>query len=176
MMEGVFVYDDLSDLAERLGRHMAEQCADGLPGHFGDELLDAFPGETPESLTGALAELKADGLIELTSVIGPKLPRVYTTYDLFAATDAAVTGNDPVVDSVVLAQLMADDPELGSVQQLQQAVSWDRRRFNPAVGLLLPLFPDGRYSKECQADYPTRYFLVTADEAVALRRYARTHS
>jgi len=170
------VYDDLSDLAQRLGKYMAEQCTDGLPGHFGDELLDAFPDETRETLKGALAELKADGLVELTPLIGPNLPRVHTTYELFVAADAAVTGHDPRSDSAMLARLMADDPELGSVQRLEQAVDWDHRRFNPAVGLLLSLFPDGRYSKECQADYPTRYFLVTEDEVVALRRYARSHS
>src|SRR4051812_4917188 len=112
------MYDHLSDLAQRLGRYMAEQCVDGMPGHFGDELLIAFPDESPESIRTALAELKADGLVELTPVMGPNLPRVYTTYDLFVAADAAVTGHDPVTDSATLARLIADDPQLGSVQRL----------------------------------------------------------
>src|SRR6266853_1690137 len=37
------VHDHLSPLAQQLGRYMADQCSDGLPGHFGDELIEAFP-------------------------------------------------------------------------------------------------------------------------------------
>lgn len=107
------VYDHLSDLAQRLGRHMAEHSAKGLPTHFDDALLEAFPGETRKTLGTALAELEADGLVTLSHVLGPHLPRVRTTVELFIASDPAITGHDPVEDSVVLARLLLDQPELG---------------------------------------------------------------
>ena len=165
------MYDHLSLLAQRLGRYMAEQCTDGLPGHFGDELLDAFPNESPQNLNIALSELKADNLVELTPVMNAKLPIVRTTYELFVATDPAITGSDPTVDSKTLATMLITNPELGHVPDLEQAAGWPRRRFNPALGLLVQLFPKGRYREVIQNMYPTLGLLVGGDEIVALQRY-----
>lgn len=69
-------YDYLSPLAQKLGAWMATQCKNGLPGHFGDDLLEAFPESDRKQLSQALAELKADGLVDLSPIIGPHLPRV----------------------------------------------------------------------------------------------------
>lgn len=131
--------DHLSPLAQALGRYMAEHCHDGLPGHFDDELQQAFSGEDVKSLRLALAELQADGLVTLSPLIGPELPRVRTTVDLFVACDAGITGHDPVEDSVVLARLLIEDPALGgNARNLHQTSGWERRRFNPAFALLIP--------------------------------------
>lgn len=165
--------DELGDLAQRLGRHMAEKCTDGMPGHFRDDLLAAFPYEEVSAVRSALAELKGASLVTLDTLIGPKLPSVHTTLELFIAADAAITGHSPVEDSVVLARLIIDDPELGHVPKLDEAVGWSRRRFNPALGLLIPLFPKGRYREVYQPDYPTLGLIVGEDEIVALRRYVR---
>jgi hypothetical protein len=72
-----------------------------------------FPGEDRKSLGLALAELHAEGLVELPPLIGPKLPRVRTTVDLFVACDPGITRHDPVEDSVVLARMIIDKPGLG---------------------------------------------------------------
>jgi hypothetical protein len=66
-------YDHLSPLAQKLGAWMATQCEDGLPGHFGDDLLEAFPDSDKKHLSVALAELKADGLVELSEA--PRVSR-----------------------------------------------------------------------------------------------------
>ncbi|MBU2289332.1 MAG: hypothetical protein KKC85_23290 [Gammaproteobacteria bacterium] len=167
---------ELGDLAQRLGRHMAEQCTDGLPRHFRDDLLAAFPDEEVVTVRSALAELNGAGLVTLNPLIGPKLPSVHTTLALFVAADAAITGHDPVEDSVVLARMLIDDPELGHVPGLEEVAGWPRRRFNPALGLLMPLFRKGRYREVYQPDYPTLGLIVGDDEIVALRRYARDHT
>ncbi|UAJ11053.1 hypothetical protein [Polymorphobacter megasporae] len=168
--------DDLSDLAARLGRHLAEQCVDGLPGHFGDEILTEFPAENRSSIGLALAELKAAGFVVLTPLMGPSLPRILTTYELFAATDAAITGQDPTSDAALLAAMLADDPELGHVPALEARSGWTRRRLNPALGLLLPLFHSGRKRETVQNMYPTLGFLIGNDEILKLRRFAREHA
>lgn len=167
---------ELGDLAQRLGRHMAEQCTDGMPGHFRDDLLAAFPDEEVVTVRSALAELKGSGLVTLDPLIGPKLPNVRTTLALFVAADAAITGHDPVEDSVVLARMLIDDPEMGHVPKLEEAAGWPRRRFNPALGLLMRLFPKGRYREVDQPYYPTLGLIVGDDEVVALRRYVRDHT
>lgn len=168
-------YDHLSPLAQRLGAWMAEQCKDGLPGHFGDDLLDAFPDCDKRGIGQALAELKADGLVELSPVLGPHLPRVRTTYELFVAADPGITKHDPIRDAVVLARMLIDQPNLGNTRELESAVGWERRRFNPALGQIVPLFPKGRRRETIQNDYPTLGVIVGDDEVVALRRYVRQH-
>jgi len=171
------VHEGLSDLAQRLGRWMAEQCTDGLPGHFDDELLAAFPNEDRKAVGSALAELAADGLVELTPLIGPKLPRVRTTVELFIACDAAITGHDPVEDSVVLARLLLENPRLGgNARDLEQASQWERRRFNPAFALLIPCVADGRVRKSIQNEYPTMGVLIADEDIVELRRYVHRHT
>jgi hypothetical protein len=171
------VYDHLSPLAQQLGRYMAERCTDGLPGHFDDGLLDDFGSESKAAIEVALAELQADGLVTLSPLIGPKLPRVRTTVDLFIACDPAVTGHDPVEDSIVLARLLIDKPDLGGhTRTLEQASGWDRRRFNPAFALLIPCIADGRVRKSIQNDYPTMGVLVAAEDSVALRAYVKSHT
>lgn len=169
-------YDHLSPLAQKMGAWMARQCENGLPGHFDDDLVEAFPDSSTKDIRQALAELKADGLVELTSAIGPKLPSVRSTYELFVAADPGITKNDPLRDAVVLARMMVDDSKLGNTRELERAIGWERRRFNPALGQLMPLFPKGRRRESIQNDYPTLGFIVGDDEVIALRRFIRQHA
>lgn len=170
------MYDHLSALAQSLGRYMAEKCLDGLPGNFGDDLVDAFPSEKVKSIETALAELKIDGLVKLSPVIGPALPRVRTTTALFVACDAAITGNDPVADSVALAELLVATPDLGNpTSRLHTASGWDGRRFNPAFALLMPEFADNHVRKVIQHEYPTMGVGVGADDVIRLSRYIERH-
>ncbi len=171
------MHDHLSSLTQQLGRFMAEQCSDGLPGHFAEELIEAFPDEDRKSLSLALAELEAEGLVTLSHVLGPHLPRVRTTVELFIACDAAITGHDPIEDSVVLARLLIEDPKLGgSASNLEQASGWERRRFNPAFALVIPNVADGRVRKSLQNKYPTMGVLLADEDIVQLRRYVQRHT
>lgn len=171
------MYDHLSKLSQKLGMHMAEQCTDGLPGHFHEDLLTAFPDETSKSIGQALAELEAEGLVTLSHLIGPRLPRVRTTVDLFIACDAAITGQDPVQDSIVLARMLVDNPRLGgNARDLEIATGWERRRFNPAFALIIPNIADGRIRKSIQNDFPTMGILVADEDIVQLRRYIHQHT
>jgi hypothetical protein len=171
------LHDELSSLAQKLGRYMAEGCIDGLPGHFDDELLTAFPDENRKSLAFALAELEAEGLVTLSPVIGPHLPHVRTTVELFVACDPAITGQDPVEDSVVLARMLIDNPELGgSTRNLEQAAGWERRRFNPAFAFVVPNVAPGRVRGAIQNDYPTIGVILADEDIIQLRRYVQHHA
>ncbi|WP_018061636.1 hypothetical protein [Caulobacter sp. UNC279MFTsu5.1] len=171
------MHDEMSPLAQRLGRYMAEQCTDGLDGLFGDDLLEAFPEEDRKSISFALVELKVEGLVKLTPVMGPYLDRVQTTVELFKACDAAITGHDPVEDSVELARLLLEKPSLGgNAAELELEIGWERRRFNPAFALLIPCVADGRVRKTLQNTYPTLGLLLADEDILELRRYVRRHS
>lgn len=171
------MHEDLGELAERLGRYMAERCEDGLPGHFDDDLIASFPDEDRRTLGVALAELEAEGLVTLSHVIGPHLPRVRTTTELFVACDAAITGNDPVEDSVILARMLIADPDIGGrASDLEEAAGWERRRFNPAFALVIPNIAEGRVRRVIQNTYLSLGVLVADEDVVQLRRYVKRHS
>jgi hypothetical protein len=171
------VYDHLSPLAQRVGVWLAQQCSEGLPRSFGDEVLEAFPDAGLPALRSALADLKADGLVELSGLIGPRLSRSRPTYRLFAAADPTVTRQDPVRDAVIIARMLVQDPQkYGIIRDLDRELGWERRRFNPALGQLVDLFPSNRRSGESQSDYPTRQLLVLDDEVIALQRFIKTHT
>jgi hypothetical protein len=163
-------------LAQKLGAWMARQCQDGLPGYVDERLAEAFPGTDSKAIKQALAELKADGLIELSSAINLPMPHVRTTVALFVAADPAVTGHDPLKDAVALAGMMIENPKLGNVRELEVASGWPRRRFNPAVGLLVSLFPPNRMRTPIQNDYPVLGFIIGDDEVIALRRYVQSRT
>lgn len=166
--------EDLSPLAERLGRHMAKECADGLIGNFGEELLASFPDEGVDTIAAALSELQGEGLVELSRLINLKLPRVRTTVALFVACDAAITGRSPIEDSVVLARMLLADRNLGgNARNLEAATGWERRRFNPAFALIVPCIGKGRIRNADQPDYPVLGVLVGDDDVVALQSYIR---
>lgn len=168
------LYDHLSPLAEQLGRYMAEQCSDGLVGHFGEDLVEAFPAQDEQAVKQALAELKGKGLVTLTPLTNRKVPRVMTTLALFIACDAAITGHDPVEDSVVLARMLIEQNDLGgNARDLEEASGWERRRFNPAFALIVPCIGEGRVRTAYQPDYPVLGVLVCDDDVVSLRRYIR---
>ena len=79
-------------------------------------------------------------------------------------------------DAVVLARMLIDNPKLGNTRELESAIGWERRRFNPALGQLMPLFPKGRRRESIQNDYPTLGVIVGDDELVALRRFIRQNA
>lgn len=171
------MYDHLSPLAQRLGVWLANECTDGMPRGFGDELLEAFPEADLAALRAALAELRAEGLVELSGVIGPRLSRSRPTFRLFAAADPTATRQDPVRDAVIIARMLIQDPKKhGIIRDLDRDLGWERRRFNPALGQLIDLFPSNRRSGESQSDYPTRQLLVLDDEVIALQRFVKTHT
>lgn len=171
------MYNHLSSLAQRVGVWLAQQCTEGLPRSFGDELVEAFPDADVPALRAALAELKADGLVELSGVIGPRLSRSRPTYRLFAAADPTVKRQDPIRDAVIIGRMLIQDPKkYGIIRDLDRELGWERRRFNPALGQLIDLFPRNRRSGESQSDYPTRQLLVLDDEVIALQRFIKAHA
>lgn len=171
------MYDHFSELAQQLGRYMAENCSKGLPGHFDDGLLEVFAGNDRKSVGLALAELEADGFVALSHVLGPHLPRVRTTVELFVATDPAITGHDPVEDSVALARMLLEKPDLGgNTANLEAESGWERRRFNPAFALLIPHVHAGRVRKSLQNDYPTMGVMLADEDVIELRRYVQRHT
>lgn len=162
----------ISDLAKHLGLWLAQHSTDGRTG-FADPatLSGAFP-ETPKpKMEEALAELEADGFVKLHHVLGPSLPRIQTTLELFASFDLAATGHDPVRDSGKLAQMALEGEASVSAKALLEQTEWPLRRFNPALALVADQIPDGRVMKSGSTEFAVMGFHVLAADRVTLKRY-----
>lgn len=164
---------DISPLAVRLGSWIATQSQDGLTGPVRDDDLTASFAEVQvRDLQEAIAELASEGYLRTKATMGSHLPRMSATLDLFATFDPIAKIGDPVADSLRLVETVLQGEDSVNVAELHKQTGWPARQFNPAVGLVIAQVDERRVSREIQNQYPSRYFILSADDRVALKRYA----
>lgn len=162
----------LSELAVRLGKWIAENSADGQTHHIDIDALEAaFAGVDQGLLEEAVAELSTDGYITTTSTMAHHLPYIRPTLELFSAFDPIAEMGKPVEDSLILIEKVLQQESV-DVGALHKETGWSVRRFNPAVGLVISQLDDKSVSREMQPTYPARWFRISAEDRVALKRYA----
>jgi hypothetical protein len=162
---------DISPLAIRVGTWLVTQSQDGLAGPVRENITAAFAGVNDRDLVEAIAELASDGYLRTTATMGGRLPRISTNLDLFATFDPIANIGDPVTDSLSLVETVLQGDDSVNVADLHKQSGWAVRRFNPAVGLVIAQVDERRVSGEIQSQYPSRYFTISADDRVALKRY-----
>lgn len=167
----------LSPLAYAVGEWLARHSEDGQNDPAPQQALAAAFAETPGcGLDDAIAELEADGYITANRLVGRSLPRVSYRTELFATFDPLTLGNDPTLDAVELAKHCLEVEEGVSVPKLHEHSGWDRRRFNPALNIILSHIDDRRVGKGGDGSYPARHFFLQSDDRVALKRFVAGRS
>ncbi|MBB3952978.1 hypothetical protein [Aureimonas jatrophae] len=160
----------ITGLPAQLIARLVQDCPDGLGMEFYDreDLCALFPDEAEQVVEDAVYDLKSLGLVRSFDRIGAW--SIAIEEDTYRQLDAQLMGWDTDADAVEVAQLMLAG-DTGHARTLHEQTGWPKRRFNPAFRSLLPLFPAGRVSRECQADYPTSYVALVAEDKAALRRF-----
>ena len=159
----------LSADATALALWLAETSDYGLEDPVGfDEVIAAFPDAAKRDLEDAAAELASFGLVKTSGALGHPIRLVRPLSPLFALFDPLVKGVSPQNDAATLAA-KALELDSGNVPGLMEALGWDTRRLNPALMLLTSVIP-GPISQEISRDLATRYFAMTPDTRVALKR------
>ncbi|MCC4293512.1 hypothetical protein [Brevundimonas aurantiaca] len=133
-----------------------------------DSLLEAFPDKDKRDLEDAAAELNAFELVAISAAFGHPVRIVRPLYTLFALFDPLVTGHSPQTDAATLAA-KALEKDSGSVRDLVADLGWDVRRVNPALMLVRSVLP-GAVSQEIAQDLATKFFAMTPNNRVALKR------
>lgn len=103
-------------------------------------------------------------------LLEPRGGSVTLTQQFYEQVDHQVMGWNTVEDAVAIAQLIIAESN-GDVADLHKKTAWSKRRFNPALAHLLPLFPEGRISQVIQDDYHTDWLAVEPEDRAALRRF-----
>lgn len=164
--------ETITGLQAQLLAAMVQDCPDGLAHkHYEtEELCTLLPDAEPQAVEDAAFDLEALGLLKARKWInGWSMALNPGTY---AQIDAQVMGWDTYKDAVTVAELMLAE-DTGHAPNLHAKTGWEKRRFNPAFAMLLPLFPPGRVRQVIQADYPSLGVVLAAEDRAALRRYVR---
>jgi hypothetical protein len=160
-------------LAREIAMWLAGASKDGRTTPVTANLFEAFADEDRAALEMALVELGYDGLVMLGREQGSGWAHPLPQYGLFALADPAVTGHFPSRDAATLARRLLDDTAYASVPALFATTGWSHRRFNPALGLLLGLFGDDRYTMSADSGFAADVISVGEAEQFKLRRFIK---
>jgi len=153
----------MSEDATALALWLVQTSEYGLEDPVGfDEVVQAFPETSQRDLQDAAAEPGAFCLV------GHPVRTVRPLSPLFALFDPLVTGHSPQTDASTFAA-KALEKDSGSVRALMDDLGWDVRRLNPALMLVQSVLR-GVVSREGSQDLATKFFAMTPDNRVALKR------
>jgi len=155
-------------------KHMVESCPDGLAQHWVgvEDIYQAYPDVPRDEIVGGLGDLESYGLVSTVSFIGAPDRYKMTQYG-YEVLDGPVMGWNTTQDARQIAALALQGNRDGvRVAELDAALGWPRRRFNPALRMVVDFFDSGRVSQSIQPDYVTRWFSPNNAERAELRRFA----
>lgn len=156
-----------------IAKYMAEHCPDGLANDDVTvaDLRTAYPDVSKEDLLDGLGDLESYGLIESISFIGSPSEYRLTHYG-YEVLDGPIMGWNTEEDARAIAALVVQKREDIRSADLEALLGWPRRRFNPALRVVVNFIDPGRVSQSLQPDYVTRYFSPSNAELAQLRRFA----
>lgn len=165
----------LSPLARRAACLLAEKSVEGMDiPQSTSTLSEVMQGVSIDDLSEAIAELEMDGFLR-TEDGGDDLPDIVPALDLYATFDKIAVGTDPTSDSVALARIVVAAKEDLDVAKLDQQMGWPRRRFNPALSLVLAQLNEERVDRSLGDSYPALYANLLPADRVSLKRYIARH-
>jgi len=155
-------------------KHMVESCPDGLAHKWVaiEDILAAYPDASRNEVLDGLGDLESYGLVSTISFIGAPDRYKMTQYG-YEVLDGPVMGWNTAQDAREIAALVVQGNRDGvRVEELDAALGWPRRRFNPALRMVVDFVAPGRVSQSLQAEYVTRWFSPSNAERADLRRFA----
>lgn len=167
--------ETISGTTAQLIAALARDCPDGLGNEFYDldRLSALLPDEERQELEDAAFELEAFGLVDFHRTInGPW--RLSLSPEFYEQVDHQVMDWATENDAFALARLMLEF-DTGNAPTLHEKTGWSKRRFNPALRYLLPLFPEGRVRRVIQPDYVTMGVALAPEDKATLRRLVKKH-
>lgn len=167
--KGLMALDlDLSLLARKVALWTAEQCPDAMCNFVKREALhEAFSGCSESELKEAIAELQTDGFVQARPDYGTFRPRL----DLYLTFDPIAHGTDLDADTIAVAELALEGPDVVNVRELFAKSGMERRRFNPVVEHVAAQVHDGGILRTNDREFAIRSFIMSPEDRVALKRF-----
>lgn len=136
-----------------------------------EEISSALGAEHPlRDVADAAHELQDYGLVKLSTYLGGGL--VSPTWRLFAELDLPLMGWSTKDDAIALAEIALQSEDSFQLRDLEaKGEIIPRRRFNPAVSMMLSCFEERGLSQEIQAEYPTTQAFFFGSSRSKLRKF-----
>lgn len=158
-----------------VSKFMIERCPDGLMRDDVtlEQLQEAFPHYGQEEIVEALGDLESYGLVKAAEFFGSDAFYNLTAYG-YEVLDPPIMGWNPAEDARRIAELATQPERHDSVMatELETKLGWPRRRFNPALRIVLGFIHPGRIDDTIQPLFPACGFFTTNAERSQLRRFA----
>ena len=163
----------ISGAAAVIAKSMIEGCSDGLAHTWVsmEEILSIFDGTERQQALDGLGDLESMGLIESMGFIGGA-SQYCLTGSGYEALDLDVMGWSPREDAKDLVRLLKNAGDGVDVSDLFQDSGWPKRRFNPALRIILGFISHDCISRESCMDFVTNWFLPSNAELARLRRFS----
>lgn len=166
---------EFSGVAAEIAKLMIEGCPDAMcsEGYSVEDLGKELTDYTSENIEDALGDLESYGLLESINFLNA--PSQYRLEEqAYKVLDPPIMGWNPENDAkAIAAHLTKNRIDNVSVPELEKAMNWPRRRFNPALRIILSFIHPGRISQEIQPYWPTTSYFMTNAEMAELRRFAK---
>lgn len=156
-----------------IAKHMIELCADGMASDRVTlaDLQAAYPDLSKEQLLDGFGDLESYGLIESRALINAPTRYRLTRFG-YEVLDGPIMGWNTHEDARTIAALVVEKRQNIRSAELEAELGWPRRRFNPALRIVVDFIDPGHVSHTIQPDYVTRYFSPNNAELAVLRRFA----
>lgn len=156
-------------MEDELLEMMLRDCPDGLrTNRYNlEELSQKFPDESEKAIEDAAHDLENSGLAD---IVRPGQGwHIRLNESSYAQGDARFMGWNPYEDAKTLATTMLKE-NTGVSADLIKSLGWEKRRFNPALRVVMNAVPDGIVSKTKDTDYVTPSISLTSPSEAALRQ------
>ncbi len=163
----------MSELAVAVGVWLARNSPDGLPHETTevDDLASEFPDEAPSTVRESVTELEDMDFVKWSKALSGN-GFVNPTYKLFFSFDGPALGYRTLDDAVTIAEtVLSMEQGCITAESVEESLGWERRRFNPALAKVLTYIDPMRVSKEIQAEYPAKRFLLMDEDRFRIRRF-----
>ncbi|MCG8507581.1 MAG: hypothetical protein MI755_23455 [Sphingomonadales bacterium] len=160
----------IEGFAARFLAALIKDCPDGLRSKHYEipELMRMFPGSSKQEIQDSAYDLQRFGLVNVMSLVNGW--RVRLAEDAYEQVDHQFMDWNTREDARVLANLMIE-MNSGDSRELQANLGWERRRFNPALRMVLAHMPERCIRRVDQFDYVAIGLGMTAESRAALRHF-----
>lgn len=134
-----------------------------------DDIASKLPDLSKSELEEACRHLERKNCVKIQAAQGKPVLAISLKNALFLEFDPVFSGNDPATDAASIAQELFERQGWVLAHDLEAAMGWPRRRFNPAFAMIVELLPPTAFRNPLQPDYPAIGVSVNPEVRAALR-------
>lgn len=162
----------ISETSLELARVLTVNATNGYGDRIGfEDVVQAMPDHEDQTLQEACHDLQQLGFLSIESAVARPVLSVRLDNSLFWTLDPYFLGTDPTADAIALAHKLLELQSGISARDLETAMGWPRRQFNPAFVKVVEIIPRAYLRQPVQPDYPAISVSSSPEVQACLKRF-----